>query len=110
MTAIYIHDGTAIDHIPAADIPLGSVVVLGAIIGVATRAIPAGTLGSLCLEGVFDVPRTVGVATPVGTRLFWDATNQRATVDDAGGTNPALGVAVRAATDTDTTIRVRLDP
>lgn len=31
MTAIYIQDGCTVDHIPATDLPLGAVIVLGAL-------------------------------------------------------------------------------
>ena len=38
-----------------------AVVVLGALVGIAHRPIPAGALGSLALEGVWDLP-SAGVA------------------------------------------------
>jgi predicted RecA/RadA family phage recombinase len=109
MTATYLHDGQAIDIIPATDIPLGAVVVLGALIGVATRAIPAGALGSLCLEGVFQIPRATGAPIEQGTRLYWDAGAQQATVDAGGGVTPYLGVAIQMVGVTEPTIRVRLN-
>jgi hypothetical protein len=42
----------------------------------------------------------------VGAALYWDATAQVATT--TVGTNPPLGIAVRAITATDTLARVRL--
>lgn len=110
MTATYLHDGQAIDHIPTADIPLGAVVVLGALIGVATRAIPAGALGSLCLEGVFQIPRATGAPIEQGTVLFWDPVQAQVTPDDDGGTRRRFGVAVSTVGASAPTIAARLDP
>jgi predicted RecA/RadA family phage recombinase len=110
MTATYLHDGQAIDIIPATDIPLGAVVVLGALIGVATRAIPAGALGSLCLEGVFQIPRTTGAPIEQGTVLFWDPAQGQVTPDDDGGSRRRFGIAVTSVGATAPTIAVRLDP
>lgn len=109
MPAIFIHRGDYIDHIPTMNLPLGAVVVLGALIGIAHRPIPAGALGSLALEGVFDVPVATGTNAEVGTQLFWDATTQVATINADSGTNPPLGVAVRAIAATDSQARLRLN-
>lgn len=109
MIATFIHRGDAIEHVPAADLPAGSVVVLGALVGVAVQTIPTGHLGALQLTGVFELPRLVGGVIAVGTRLFWDAANQRATTDEAAGANAYLGKAVAESGDTAPTIRVRLE-
>jgi len=75
MTATYIHDGDIVDHIPANDLPCGAVVVLGTLVGIAHRPIPAGALGSLALEGVWDLP-SAGVAGTAWAPAFWNpATN-----------------------------------
>ncbi len=105
----YISSGDRLDHTPAADLPLGSVVVQGELVAIADHAIPAGAFGSLALSGVFDLPRTTGAAVAVGTAHFWDAANQRATTDAGGGANPRIGVNVTPATASAPTIRIRLD-
>ena len=105
----YISSGDRLDHIPAADLPLGSVVVQGELVGIADHDIPAGAFGSLALSGVFDLPRASGAAVATGTAHFWDADNQRATTDAGGGANARLGVNVQPATATAPTIRIRLD-
>jgi predicted RecA/RadA family phage recombinase len=109
MTATFIHQGDAIDHVPATDLAAGAVVAQADLVGVATRSIPAGHLGALQLRGVFDFPRLSGGVIGVGFRLYWDDTAQVATTNDGSGANPYLGKAVREADDLDTIVRIRLE-
>jgi predicted RecA/RadA family phage recombinase len=81
MLATYIQDGDVFDYTPAAALPAGAVVVLGVFVGVAPRPIPAGTLGSLAVEGVFAFPTTPGLAGGTGIPVFWDAIANLATID-----------------------------
>jgi predicted RecA/RadA family phage recombinase len=108
MPFAYISSGDRLDHIPATDLPLGSVVVQGELVAIADLAIPAGAFGSLALSGIFDLPRATGVAVAVGTAHFWDATNQRVTTDADGGANARLGVNVLPAVAAASTIRILL--
>jgi len=109
MIATYLHDGNAIDHIPATDLPLGAVVVIADTIGIATRPIPAGALGALALTGVFELPRVAGGVIPQGKRLTWDPVNQHATADLAAPGVVPLGIATATSPDTAATVRVRLN-
>lgn len=115
MTATFIHDGEYLDHIPAADLPVGAVVVIGDTIAIAQRPIPAGSLGSLAMEGVFEVPRAPGALIPQGKRLFWNPATQQAGIDSAlPGPQPVpvllpMGIAAAESLDTATTVRVRLN-
>ncbi len=59
-TAQFIHDGDAIDHVPASDVAAGDVVVRGDLVAIAKLDIPAGTLGALAVTGVFDVAKASG--------------------------------------------------
>lgn len=108
MGATYVQDDDLIDYTPTADVAAGTVVVIGELIGVALRALPANTLGSLSTEGIFDVPKAAGAGTAItaGTKVYWDATNKVATA--TVGTNKYLGKTTRDAADADTTVRVRL--
>jgi len=107
MTATFIHQGDAIDHVPATDLPAGAVVVLTDLIGITTRPIPAGHLGALQLVGVFDVPKEAGLVLGVGAPAYWHAGSQEARATDDDGAL-FLGHVVAAAADTDATVRVRL--
>jgi predicted RecA/RadA family phage recombinase len=106
----YIHDGDTIDYTPAADTPVGTVVVQADLVGVAESFIKANTLGSLAVEGVFDLPKAVGAGSAIaaGALTYWDAAAQNATKNAAAGANKLLGKATKATVDADTTVRVRL--
>ena len=109
-TATFIHDGNAIDYTPGSDVSAGDVVVQGELVGVAKTPIAANALGALAVTGVFDFPKTTGVgeAITVGSKVYWDVADQVAKTDDESGANKLIGKTVKAATDDDTTVRVRL--
>jgi len=106
--AKFIQSGDAIDYTPTADVPAGAVVVLEDLVGVTKLDIKAGELGALAVTGVFEFPKATGAGSAIaaGTKVWWDATvKQATTVALAQG---YLGKAVKAATDADATVRVRL--
>jgi predicted RecA/RadA family phage recombinase len=107
-TAIYVQDDDYVDYTPTADVASGDVVVQGDLVGVARKPIPAGTLGALAVEGVFDFAKATGGGSgfAAGTKVYFDATNKVATA--TVGSNKYLGKTVRAAADADTTVRVAL--
>ena len=109
--ARFIHAGKTIDYTPTVDVTAGSVIVLGDLVCVANLDIPANTLGALTIEGVFDFTKAAGVGTAiaVGTKLYWDVADQEAKADDETGANKYIGKSVLAATDDDTTVRLKLD-
>jgi predicted RecA/RadA family phage recombinase len=106
--ATFIQDGDSLDYTPGADVAAGAVVVQGDLVGVAKRPIPANTLGSLAVSGVFDFPKASGASTAIGAgvNVYWNAGTQVATTTASG--NKLLGKTVRAAADGDTLVRVRL--
>jgi predicted RecA/RadA family phage recombinase len=103
----FIHNGDAIDHTPQADVPAGAVVVQDSLVGIAMREIPANTLGALRVTGVHEFAKAAGSAINVGSVVYWDAANARATGTATG--NALLGKAVRTAAAADTLVWVRLD-
>lgn len=107
--ATFIHDGSAIDYTPGADVAVGDVVVQGELVGVAKQAIKANTLGALAVTGVFDLPKAPGASINPGVSLYWDAGNQFATPDSNSGEHKRLGNAVAAAGSADTMVRARLN-
>ena len=106
--AQFIQVGCSIDYTPGADVAAGAVVVQNDLIGVAKRPIPANTLGSLDVEGVFDFPKSTagGSAIAAGVTVYWNAGAQQATATASG--NKLIGKTVKAAVDADATVRVRL--
>ena len=108
MGAVFVQDEEMVDYTPGSDVAAGAVVVQGDLVGVALRPIPANTLGSLAVEGVFDFPKSTagGSAITAGTTVYWNAGASQATATSAG--NKLIGKTVRAAADTDATVRVRM--
>ena len=78
--------------------------------GVAKLAIPANTLGSLTVAGVFDFPKATGTGSAItaGANGYWDVAEQVAKTDAASGANKLIGKTTKAAADADASVRVRL--
>ena len=110
MDAVFLHEGDYLDYTPGAQVNAGDVVVLGDLVRVAPRPIPANTLGSLATEGIFNFTKTAGNGTgiAVGLSLYWDAGNRVATANPNGGANKYIGKCVLAAADADAVVRACL--
>ncbi len=108
--ARFVCDGAAIDYMPGADVAAGDVVVQGELVGIARTAISANRLGSLAVEGVFDLPKNTGASTAItaGAKVYWDAAAKKATTNAASGANKYLGLTILAAADADATVRVKM--
>ncbi len=105
MEARFIHDGKGIDYTSETDVPAGTVIVLGDLVGVTKSDIPAGRLGAVHVVGVYDVVKG-DAAIPLGSKVYWDATAKLAVTTASG--NKQLGIAIQAAEATDGTVRVRI--
>jgi len=107
MQAQFVHDGKAVDFIPTADVAAGSIVVQGDLVGITKRDIKAGSLGSIAVEGVFDIPKDPALAIEfeAGTKVYVDE-DGIVSADDVGTTY--LGKVVADAAATDSFVRVRL--
>ena len=105
MQARFIHDGKSIDFFPDTNIPAGSVIVLGSLVGVTKLDLPAGQIGAIHVVGVYDIVKG-NVAIPLGSKVYWDAAAQQAVLTSTG--NTLLGAAVAAAVAEDSLVRVRL--
>ena len=110
MDATFVQTGHSIDYTPGADVASGDVVVQGDIVGVAKSEIKANVLGALAVTGVFDFPKAsgTGAAIAAGSRVYWDEDDSFAGTDEDGGANKYLGKTVRAASNDDAEVRVRL--
>jgi predicted RecA/RadA family phage recombinase len=105
MEARFIHDGKALDFIPATDIPAGSVVVQNDLVCVTKSDIMAGHLGAVHVSGVYDVAKGA-TEIPLGSKVYWDDVAKQATI--TAGTNKLFGISVREAMATDSVVRVLL--
>lgn len=93
--ARYVQDDDAIDFISEVDIPAGTIVVVGDLIGVARLDIRAGEHAALAVAGVFEVAKGEGVALAFdyGKTVYWNAATRKV-ADAAGAGVVLLGKAV----------------
>jgi len=70
MSANYISIGNRIDHTPSGAVLSGAVVAVGGLIGVATDPIAAAALGSLAIEGVFEMDLASGKTFAAGDAVY----------------------------------------
>jgi len=109
MAVKFVQRGDAVDYTPEADVASGDVVVLGDLVAVAKSEIKANTLGALAVTGVFDFPKAAGDGgIAAGARCYWDAAEGVVKGDAEAGANKLIGKAVKAAGDTETTVRIAL--
>lgn len=108
MNARFYQEGKALDYTPVADVAAGSIVALGNNhFGVAAIDIPAGTLGALAVNGVFEIAKEAGVEIAVGALVYW--TTGTSTAGTTPVSNAYIGRAVAASVATDETVMVILN-
>ncbi|MCK5017058.1 MAG: DUF2190 family protein [Candidatus Peribacteraceae bacterium] len=92
MEAIFRRAGKQIHHTPGSDVSAGAVVVVGSMPAVAERDITSGDLGSLTVEGIFEVLKDTSTFT-AGDAVYWDedGTPVGGSTTGAATTNAALG-------------------
>ncbi len=106
--AVFIQEGSAIDHTPSSDLPAGTVVVQAELVGVVVQAIAANELGALKVEGIFQFPKKSTDTVNTGDDMFWDDTLDEATTNAASGANKLMGKAVKDAGSGVLTVDIRL--
>ena len=106
MLARFVQKGESIDYRPDTPVAAGDVVVQDNLVGVARLDIPAGTLGSLAVVGVFDIAKDSS-AVAAGNAVYWDGEAKKATTAKTG--NQYLGKAILDADASGETVRVLLN-
>ena len=104
--ATFVQQGAAVDFTPDVNVAAGSVIVQGDLIGITKHDIKAGSLGSVSVEGVFDVAKDPAATIAAGAKVYWDATASQAVTVATG--NKQLGKAIAAAGANTPTVRTRL--
>ena len=103
--ASYVQDGDLLDHTPSSAVAAGDVVVIGALVGVAPRAIAANAVGALAVEGVFEIPCATGATGAQGSAISYYATSGVA----HASTGTAAGKLAKARLVADTSVHVLLN-
>lgn len=104
--AQFKHEGFAIDHTPVAALTSGDVVKIGSIIGIATRDIAAGELGSVTIEGVVEMPKASATVFAAGAPVYWNAGSSLCTTSTS---DTFAGYAVAGGASGSAIVWVKLD-
>jgi len=91
----FVQHGDVVPFTAAADLAAGAIVVAGDLVGMNTHPVKSGEVGALQVEGVIEVNKLSTDNATVGVKLYWDATNARATT--TASSHKLLGYAVVAA-------------
>ena len=65
--ATYVQDGRIADYTPGSDVSAGDVILQNSLFGISSQNIDASELGSITVDGIFDVVKVTGI--PRVTRL-----------------------------------------
>lgn len=106
MKAMYLQKSDGMDFIAPRDILSGEVLCFGNIVGIVKLATKAGRLGTLCLNGIYDIDKGQE-AIAMGSEVFWNEKRGVATACREG--NKYLGVAVLGATLESWIVRIALN-
>lgn len=106
MASMY-QNGKYLDYTPSSDVAAGDFVFIGAVAGVADRAITANELGAITIEGVYEEAKSTSEAITVGAALYWDSSEAILTATAEG--NTYVGKAAYAAAEADETVKVLLN-
>lgn len=101
------YEGDKIRYTPTTGVAAGEAVVVGSIVGVASRPIAANELGNLNVEGIFSVPKPTGAGTDYAQGSKVSLYNGLAVT---GATGTAMGYVAAKPATTDNTVHVLLVP
>jgi predicted RecA/RadA family phage recombinase len=105
----YVQNGDVIGFTAGANIASGQVVVVGSHLAVATAPVASGAAGEGKLTGVFELPKSSGVAFTAGQAVMWDASAAAfATGTPATGDVSGAATAFAPAASAVTTALIRL--
>ncbi len=91
----------------AGGVASGQGIVVGSLFGVAAKAAAEGESVEIATVGVYDLPKAPATVIAQGARVAWDDTAKQVVLPGAG--MYPIGVAVLAAGNGTTAVRVRLD-
>ena len=106
MTTKFVQPGEVIDYTAGANIASGQVVLMGARIGVALKAIANGETGPVQVTGVFNIAKLSTDNMAQGALLYWDNTNSRLTTTASGNTLAGFAAAAAGASTTSVNIKI----
>ena len=93
----YIKSGETLTVIAPANVSSGALVVVGAIVGVASFDAALNAEVEVTTEGVFTLPKATADVIAAGAKLYWDTVASKLTVTAGTGSKVLVGYAIRAA-------------
>lgn len=104
-----IQNAGCYDYLNTGDtaIPSGGAVVNNGLFGFAIREIPAGGLGAVQVDGIWEIEIGSAETASIGDAAYWDAVNSKATA--TASTNLFIGSFVKAKANAETTCQVMLN-
>lgn len=101
------YEGDKIRYTPTTGVAAGEAVVVGSIVGVASRPIVANELGNLNVKGIFTIPKPTGAGTDYAQGSKVSLFNGQAVT---GATGTAVGFVAAKPGTADATVSVLLVP
>ena len=104
----YIQNGDMITvTAPVGGVTSGPGILVGNLFGVVASNAAEGEAAEIATTGVFDLPKDAATVIDLGDRIAWDDTAKE--ISQPGVGLYPVGIAVTAAGNGTTTVRVRLD-
>lgn len=105
----FVQEGDVLTLDPGATVAAGTGKLFGAaLFGVAAVDAVSGTASAFVVRGVVTIAKTSALAIAVGDRVFWDAGN--AVVNKTTTAQQQVGIAVEAAVNPSSTVKILLMP
>ncbi len=105
----FVQEGDVLTLDPGATVAAGTGKLFGAaLFGVAAVDAVSGTASAFVVRGVVTIAKTSALAIAVGDRVFWDAGN--AVVNKTTSAQQQVGIAVEAAVNPSSTVKILLMP
>lgn len=100
----FVRTGRSCDYIPVADTEAGTIVVQGSLVGVVQHFIAANELGSVELEGIYNIEKSSSSTTfSVGDIVYFD--DSKAVAEGGDGT---FGICTKASANGDVYVEAKL--
>lgn len=103
----FVQPGKTVTVTAPYDVASGAGLLVGSLFGVAAAAAASGAAVEASTEGVFDLNKLSTDTIDAGQLVYWDPSNKRVT--ETATDNHLIGVALAAAGNGATTVRVRLN-
>lgn len=104
----FIQPGDVVTVIaPTGGVSSGDGVIVGSLFGIAAKTAAQGESVELATTGVYDLPKLSSAVITAGARVSWDTAGKQVVLPDED--MYPIGIALIAAGNGITTVRVRLD-